>query len=262
MAALLTQQYLFWAFTTLLEVCLFVLLIQQKLYVSHPAFTVYILIAILQSAFVATVYVYFGSSSRQSYFIAWGSQGVVVCARWLAVMEIAKNALGTYRGIWALAKRMLLVLSIVVLAYSIYISKSRWTLVILTADRALELCIAAFIVGMFFFVRYYRVPMLDLDRVLAIGFCLFSCFHVINDSMYEQWRKAIGTLWHYLDTLTFVATLLLWIGATWKHSEVPQTTAQPKLTPEQGSALSGELTSRLDKLNNRLDELFRSKNLR
>src|SRR5277367_5393534 len=108
MAVLLIQQNLFWAFTTMLEMGLLVLLIYRKLYLSHPAFAFYVLIVILQSAFVAAVYGYFGSLSRPSYFIAWGSQAIVICARWLAVIEIARKALGEYRGIWALAKRMLL----------------------------------------------------------------------------------------------------------------------------------------------------------
>jgi hypothetical protein len=258
MAAPLILRNLFWALTTLFEVGLLVVLFRRRLYRSHPAFCFYILVAILQSAVVAFTYGYFGASSRPSYFIAWGSQGVVICTRWIAVVEIAKNALGHYAGIWAMADRIMLVLSVFVLGYSVVSSGSRGTLVILTADRSLELCIATFIVGMFFFVRYYRVPVPPLERFLAIGFCLYSCFLVINDSMYEHWRRAIAPMWSYLDMLTFLASLLLWIRAVSQYSEAPQLTTQTAVSSELYEELSQMLNSRLNVLNSRLDQLFRS----
>jgi hypothetical protein len=258
MAAPLILRNLFWALTTLLEVGLLVVLFRRRLYRSHPAFCFYILVAILQSAVVAFTYRYFGASSRPSYFIAWGAQGVVICARWIAVVEIAKNALGRYAGIWAMVDRVMLVLSVCVLGYSVAASGSRWTLVILTADRSLELCIATYIVGMFFFVRYYRVPVPPLDRFLAIGFCLYSCFLVINDSVYEHWRRAIASMWSYLDMLTFVASLVLWICAVSQYRETLQLAAQTALSPELYQELSQMLNSRWSVLNNRLDQLFRS----
>lgn len=251
-------QNVFWALTTLLEVILLSVLLRKGLPRVYPAFFIYVLSAILQSAIVAASYHYFGSRSAVSFNIAWGSQGAVVVARWFAVIEIARKTLTTFPGIWKMASRILFVLSMGVLFYSIASSRSRWTLIVLNADRAAELCIAAFIVGLFFFVRYYRVPMPHLARMLAIGFCLYSCFGVINDSIYESWRLSFAAMWNYLDMLTFLASLFLWIGAARKYSAVMIPAAEPVLTPERYGELSQKLNSRLHLLNDRLDHLSRS----
>lgn len=258
MIAPLILRNLSWALTTLLELVLLFLLLRRKLYRSHPAFFIYILVAILQSGAVAFSYRYFGSQSARSYDIGWGSQAVVISARWFAVMEIARKALAEYARIWAMASRIVFVLAVCVLVYSIVSSGSRWTLLVLNADRSAELCIASFIVGMFLFVRYYRVPLSHLERTLAIGFCLYSCFFVINDSIYENWLRAVGPLWNHLEMLTYFATLLLWVGAVRRYSEKRNEDTLTVLTPEAYGKLSQKLNSRLHLLNNRLDHLFRS----
>jgi hypothetical protein len=258
MAAPLILRNLSWALTTLLEVVLLLYLVRRRLYRSHPAFFIYILVVILQSAILAASYSYFGTESARSYDIGWGSQGVVVCARWFAVMEIARKALAEYAGIWAMASRILFVLAVCVLVYSIASSGSRWTLVVLNADRSAELCIASFIVGMFLFVRYYRIPMANLERMLAIGFCLYSCFFVINDTIYEKWLRSASSFWNHLDMLTYFASLLLWIGAVHQYSATRNEATPTPLNPELYGELSQKLNSRLHLLNNRLDQLFRS----
>jgi hypothetical protein len=258
MAAALILRNLSWALSTLLELVLLYFLLRQKVHRSHPAFFSYILIALLQSAVVATAYRVFGPAGAASYNIGWGSQVVVICARWLAITEIAKKALGEFSGIWAMVSRVLFVLGMGVLVYAIVGSRDKWTLAVLTADRAVEMCIASFIVAMFVFVKYYRVQMSQMDRMLAIGFCLYSCFFVINDSIYQAWIRTAGPLWNYLETVTYLATLLLWIGAVMQHSESPIAANASALTPEDYLELSGKLNSRLHVLNNRLDKLFHS----
>jgi hypothetical protein len=128
----------------------------------------------------------------------------------------------------------------------------------LNAARSAELCIASFIVGMFLFVRYYRIPLANLERMLAIGFCLYSCFFVINNTIYEKWLRSAGSFWNHLDMFTYFASLLLWIGAVRQYSEARNEATPAPLTPELYGALSQKLNSRLHLLNNRLDHLFRS----
>lgn len=252
----------FWALSTLLEIVLATIIIRRRLYRSHPFFFAYILTAIVQSALLAGAYIYFGQRASVSFYVGWGTQAVVICARWFAVMEIAKRVLGQYLGIWALMARILVFLGFSVLAYSIFSSGSRWKLIVLNADRAVELCIASLIVAILLFVRYYRVPMGNLERMLAIGFCLYSCFVVINDSIYESWRTAFADLWNYLDMLTFTASLLLWIAAV-RTADVSLASASPvALAPELYAELSRKLNSRLLLLNNRLNHFFRSEDSR
>jgi hypothetical protein len=258
MVAPLILRDLYWGLTVLLEGMLLLYLVRRKRYRSHPAFFRYIVLIIVQSGILAITYVYLGEHSESTYRISWATQGIVICARWLAVIEIARRTLARYAGIWALANRILLALSACVLAYSIVTSRSAWTLVFLNANRAMALCIAAFIVVMFVFVRYYRVEMLRFERMLAIGFCLYSCFAVINDSILETWLGAVATLWTYLDMLTFLASLLLWIGAARTSPESSSIVTEPVVKSELYWDLAQKLNSRLHLLNHRLNHLFRS----
>jgi hypothetical protein len=261
MAVPLLLRNVYWGLTTVLELIVLVYLVRRRRYLSHPAFFRYIILIIAQSAITATAYSYFGEDTQSAYDIVWTTQGVVICARWLAVIEIARRTLARYTGIWALATRIFLVLSACVLAYSILSSRSRWEHFVLNADRAVELCIAVFVVCMFLFVRYYAVDMDTLERMLAIGFCLYSCFRVINDSIYESWFRAGGNLWTnvwtYLDMLTFLASLLLWIIAVRTAPEETRLEKGPTVKPELYGNLAQKLNARLNLLNDRLNNLFR-----
>jgi hypothetical protein len=262
MVELLTVGNLSWSFTTLLELILLYYLVHRKLYRSHFSFFAYVVAVILQSAVVALAYAHFGFRSVASYNIAWSTQAVVLCLRWLAAVDIARKALAAFAGIWEFAVRILFVVTAFVLVYAVWSSHDRWNLAILTADRAEELCIASFIVFFLLFVRYYRVPIPTLERMLAIGFCLYSCFSVINMSVYERFRLPYTSLWNYLNGLAFMASLLLWISAARRHSESPVPAVPPVLTVEHYARLSADLNTRLQLLNHRLDHLFRSEDSR
>jgi hypothetical protein len=254
----LSLRDLSWALNTLLELVLLFFLLRRKLYRSHGPFLIYIVAVILQSAVVAASYRYLGERSVASFNIAWSSQAVVICTRWFAVIDIAKKALEGFSSIWELAVRVLFVGTACVLIYAIGSAGNRWTLAVLTADRAEELCIAAFIVFLLIFLRYYGLPLNDLERMLAIGFVLYSCSAVINNSIYEHFRLPFAPLWNYLEMLTFIASLTLWIGAVRRYAESTEVAAEPALTPEHYLELSQKLNSRLHLLNQRLDHFFRS----
>lgn len=247
-----------WALTTLLEVILVAFIFWRRVNRTHPAFSLYILVAVVQSGLVACSSRYWGPQSIQNFNMFWGSQAVVVSARWLAVAEITRKVLAGYSGIWAMVSRILFAMGAVILAYSIALSRNRWDLVVLNADRAVELCIGAFIVCIFFFARYYRLSMANLERQLAIGFCLFSCSWIINNSIFESWRDSRGIWWNFFGVFSFFATLILWLNAVRQPAEARREAPQQPLSPATYAELSQQLDSRLHALDNRLSHLFRS----
>lgn len=252
-----------WVLTTALKLLLLFYLVQRRLYRSYPAFVIYVLTTILQTIGEAAAYRHWGFRSIQSWNIYWGSQGVVVCTRWLAIVEIARKLLANYPGIWRLANRLLFAVGICALAYSVLASANKWQLAVLYVDRGVELSIAAFLVSLFLIARYYRVPMGGLERYLAIGFSLYSCFWVINASIVDRWGAAsLEGLRNFLEILTFFATLLLWIGAVRKHTVAEAETVPTPVSPETYTKLSLEVNTRLHLLNQRLIHLLRAKDSR
>ena len=251
-----------WLFVSLVEVLFLAYLVVLRVYRSHLFFFLYALSLVIQTAAVALAYRHWGNESSEYSYAAWISQAFIVGMRWLAVAEIARQILGKYTGIWRLANIMLFVLGLAVLAYAILISGMQLNSMVMSADRGVEMCIAVFVVGMFSFARYYRLPIADLERQLAIGFCLYSSVWVINDTIYLGWRRWLGPTWDFILTIAFLASLALWAKAFRAPVASPLTAPEPELSPEIYAHLSEEVNSRLLTLNTRLNHLLRSEDSR
>ena len=153
-----------WLLVSVVEVLLLVFVLYRRQYRSHPLFTLYVFSLVLQTTVAFLAYRRWGAGSWQYFNVAWLSQASVVCARWLAVVEIARKVFVRYSGVWRLASIILLTMSLGVLVYSILAAGSRFSFIVLAAGRGVELCIALFIVAVFVSARYYRLPMVDAER--------------------------------------------------------------------------------------------------
>ena len=173
-------------------------------------------------------------------------------------MEVARRILCPFSGIWALGRRMLLVATGGVLVYAALLSREYWYKLPLNVDRGVGLAGAAVIVTLLLFARYYGLPMDNLDRSLCIGFCLYSCFTVINDSLLEKWVTSYLNFWSFLGVLTYLASLLLWLGAARAYSETAPARVPVVVPKELYGKLSSELNVRLRLLNDHLNQLLNS----
>lgn len=246
-----------WALTTALELALFVLLVRRKVGRGYPAFFAYLVSVILQSMTVAALYRTPNLNELAVWLMAWGTQGLVVFFRALVVVELNRRVLRRYIGIWALARRLFLGVAVAVLAYDLALSKGDWQWLILNGVRGLELAMAAVIVTMLLFARYYRVPVNQIQRALAVGLCLYSVFYVINYSLLEKIIQQYAVLWNFLGISAFIASLLVWIGAANQYAEAEEIAAPPAIPAELYGKLSSEVNSRLLLLNRQLIQFLR-----
>jgi hypothetical protein len=255
MAETLTFDRILWGATFSLNAGLVVLLLYRKNHRVLPFFFFYALLDLLHGVVVLESYRIWGFNSPISFKIAWGSEGLVIVARALAVAEVCRLVLAKYRGIWALGWRIFLAAGFLLLAYAWTVGGHSWRLVTLTAHRSLELAMAAAILALFVFAHYYQVVVEATARFLAIGFFLYSCFQVLNDTILERWLTHYSTLWNLIGTLTFLASLLLW---TWALRLTQQHLAsEPDLLPENRyRSLSPAINARLKSLNERLSHFW------
>lgn len=255
----ITLRNLLWMVTTSAEVILFLLLIRQKLLKTYPAFAVYVLSTIVQSAFAVFCYTRLGFDSRLTSHLIWGSQGVVIALRFVATIEMARRILSEYRGLWSLGKRLLATIGVFTVLYSLLVANKQFNLVVLNLDRGVELAIATVIVGLLLFARCYLLPIAPLDRALAIGFSLYSCFYVINDTIFEKLHNKFLEMWGYLDILTFLASLLIWNQAVWIYAEARSELKTPKsVTKDLYGRIAPEFNVRLKNLNEQVSQLLRA----
>jgi hypothetical protein len=249
-------QNLLWAADVVGKIVLLIVLAVCKNYRLYPIFFFYLLTTLAHDVVAFVTYQRWGFDSATAYRIAWGAQGIVLFARALAVAEVCRHLLSRYRGVWALAWRILLLSAALVFSYSILAARHHWRLALLTADRGLELSIATVIVVLLLFARYYGVKVEPVVRSLAVGFCLYSCFAVLNNTVLERWLHDYSVLWNLLGMLAFLASLSIWTWAL-RHS---QSEPQPKeiLLPSGiYQAIAPEINLRLRLFNEQLSRFWK-----
>ncbi len=249
-----------WILTTTIECALLVQLVRRNFLDKYPWFSVYLASTIVQSMVVAAAYRAIETPNMVLWKIAWGSQIIVVFLRFQALVEFMRRVLGRYLGIWALAWRLLFTVGILAMANSLLFSKGDWYWISLNVERGLELSIGAIIVTLLLFARYYRLGIQRLHLAFLTGLCLYSTFFVLDYTLLERHVQKLSNFWGFLDILTYLATLLIWLNAVSRYPE-PEAAKEPEAIPKElYGKLSSELNVRLHLLNQQLNQLLRSEN--
>ena|SRR5215831_4520611 len=251
-----------WGGTTLLEAILLVLLLRRKVFQDYPWFFGYVLTAFAQSVGAAFLYRESGWKPETVWNIAWGTQALVVLMRALTLVELIRSTLAKYSGIWGLTRRVLAGVAVVLTGASLLFSKGMYQWVIMNAVRGLELAMAAVIVAMLLFARYYRLPVPPMSRALGVGLCLYSAFYVLDYSLLENVLQQFADFWNFLALTTFIASLLLWIHAANRYTAAEAGAQPATVPPVLYGKLSGELNLRLHLLDRELTQILRSQERR
>jgi hypothetical protein len=255
MIKLVQIQEILWAANVSVGLLLALLLIVRKDYRVYPAFSVYILVNLIQALLLFLGSHRWGLSTLGLWLMGSLTESFVLIARALAVAEICFRLLARYSGVWGLARRVLLLLAGLVFIYSILLARHDWRLAFPSTHRAMELSIASIIVTLLIFVRHYDVETSRADRLLAIGFCLYSCFAVLNITLLERFLDDYSALWNLLGAFAFLASLSLWTWAILKPQS--QTEAGQILLPRGVyQSLTPEINLRLRLLNEQLSRFW------
>jgi hypothetical protein len=245
-----------WGVNAAAGIGLLIVLLVRKNYRAYPIFTFYMIANLIAGGFAYLIFRRSGFSLWALWHLGWGMQAAVIFARALAVAELCRHMLSRYVGVWGMAWRVLLGSAALVLLYSSVVGKYRWDLVVTRADRSVELAIAVVLVGVLLFVRYYRVQIDSASRLLALGFCFYSCFNVLNNTILERYLRDYVGVWNILGMTAYLMSLLLW---TWAlrvtQSEVEH--EQPLLSAEVYQTLVPQVNLQLRALNERLIEYWK-----
>src|SRR5260221_14448 len=236
-----------WGLATVLTLFLLGRIVVFQQYRSHPLFTLYLAVNLLQTAVGVILYQGYGFTSSQTYSIAWTTQGLVVVARALVVGEVCYQILAKFTGIWAMAVRILSLCAFAALILALYFGRRGYHFGIFALEIALEASMATLIAGLFFFVRYYRVPLTRSTGLLAFGLGLLSCCKILNDVVFERFLKITGSSWNYVSSAAFLGILAVWV---WALRELV-----PATTPERVMAASQVYASMMPSVNRQLVQL-------
>jgi len=255
MVHLQTAEQICWGLNIFLRVFVPCLLIFRKNIRSFPFLAAYLFVNLTKGLAIFLAYRVWGRDSWPSYRIAWGAQAVVLCARALAVAELCRFLLDRYRGIWSLAWRVLVSCVGIILLYPSVSSEHTLRGVVIGANRALELAIATVIVVLFVFLRHYEVVSESSVRLLALGFCVYSCIEVLNYTILERFASAYS-IWNALGVFAYLPCLLVWSWALRKTIPGPAV-APALLSRSVYHKISPEINARLRALNEQLIQFWR-----
>jgi len=238
--------YAIWIVGELLAFLVCALAYRRRLYRRLPFFTAYMTALAAESVVLWTVYRAFGYGSWAAYDVAWTSNAILLTGRGLIIGELCFRLLREYRGIWALAWRILLaVSSLFVLNAAIEsISQPYWLdTFVLTLDRDLELAAAGVLIALLLIGRYYQLDLDPLERRIAAGLFVWSITIVITNAVmvhavathlpgwngYHAWIQQTQSLWTAARILPSVSVLGVW--AVTLAQPVPAARPAPVLLP-------------------------------
>ncbi len=257
--------YLLWGAGTALELLLCALALRNGLFRRLRFFTLYVLlVAIYEVTWFGAIHA-LGYKSKGAFYFFWLAQAILLFARAVAIAELCQHILGPYRGVWALAKSILLGIALILLGYATIatLGRTSWiTAFILTAGRGLELAAAVILLTLLFISAYYRIRLEPVVRLVALGLCFFSTVQMLNNSFLVEWLvqyfrlMRFFPLWDGIRTVSFNVAVVIWCLAVWRP--LSATAPGAILLPQQVYAeLAPQVNYRLRMLNQRLLEMLK-----
>jgi hypothetical protein len=255
-----STELLLWVLGILLQLGVCVLIFGRGLHRRLPIFSSYAVLVLLEAILVWWVYRRWGYQSWTAWYFAWVAQGVSIIARGLAVSELCWKILRPYTGVWGLAWRLLVFLSVMLTVRAMVRAQgdADWVVpFVLTAEQGLELMIAAVLLALLAICAYYRIGAEPSYRWIVIGLSFNSIIQALNNSFLRNWLSTHILFWNGIRLSSFDIAIVVWCLALWRP--LPAERPAPVLLSQQAyDELTPQVNYRLRILNQRLLEILRS----
>lgn len=255
------------------DVLLCALVFARHLQKRLPFFAVFAVTILVTSLGTTFVYAYFGFRSPISYYAWWVAVAATLLTRSFAIAELCRDVLRAYRGIWALAWRLLGLMAAGLLVNAAIDAEGQphWFAAYgFTLERDVEIASVVILVAMLLVTAYYRLPTEPLQKWLVLGLSLFCVIQFVNSTFFRDFfvqfvssRMALQSqinqmndLWNTVYIASSCLCIGMWCFALRKPLAEPAT--RPVLLPaELYPALSPEINLQLRSFNDRLLELLK-----
>ena len=252
--------YLLWGASTVLGLGVCAAAFRRRLLPRLPLFTSYLVLVVAHNLSVWGAYLIWGYASRFAFYWFWLTQAAVLAARAMAIAELGWRVLREYRGVWALAWRLLCAIALLLLLHAAFNARDnafRIDAFLLTAERGLELAVVGILVLLLAICRYYQIRLEAVHRMIALGLGFYSAVQVLNDSFSRIWLTQYFELGNRIRMVSFGVALVIWLLALLRP--LPDAAPAPALLPQSVyDELSPQVNYRLRVLNQRLLEILKS----
>lgn len=268
--------------TVTFEVALCGLVFVNRVQRVLPFFAAYVTALLTNTVAVWIVYQTFGFHSQTAYFCGWSSLLINATMRSLAIGELCRYKLASYRGIWGLTWRFLAGVSVFFLVHAAFDASgqpNRLAIYSLTLDRDLDIAAIGILAALLLIHNYYGLSLEPLQRKIASGICFISVVDVCGDSVLRSlftgyllptftanhtalWAglqrqfERVEDVYSTVHLLCFMAAMGIWCYAVRKP--IPAQAERPVLLPaEVYREMSPAINLRLSAFNDRLVELLK-----
>jgi hypothetical protein len=225
---------LLWGIGAALKVSLCALVFYRRLYRRFPFFTLYASLLVAEVAFVWFAYRTWGYTSRAGWYAYWLALGIVLTARGLVIAELCSACLKNYAGLWSLARRLLLLAALALLAsasFAAVLNGYRIDTFVLAAERGLELAAAVILILLFAISVRYKVWLEPMERSILLGLALYSIFQMLNRTFMSPWMTPYFSWWESVRIGCFDIAMLIWLYPL--RQPLPSASEAPALISEQ-----------------------------
>ena len=247
-----------WALSIGAQILVLTLLVAKGHVRALPLFTIYITLNLCQAALLIIVYSRFLFNSYDAQVLSWFSEGITLIAQAFASTEVLHRVLRPYRGIWALAWRLLAITSFLVVCYAAGSAKQNPEWILMILGRGFHLTFTVATVSCLLLIRFYEIPVHRVYKALLTGFCLFSCSVVIADTLLPvltaRHNSGYSEIWNSLALAVFVIVQIVWTFALREPLAVPRDQA---VLPATYARFSPEINLRLRALNELLCKFWK-----
>lgn len=254
----------------------------RKVWFRLPLFATYAMLLLIGTLAVQLVYFQYGFLSKTAYYSFWAIVGLVGLARGFAIAELCRNTLRAYRGIWALAWRILVVMAagfFVHAAWDAWGQPERVEIYGLTLERDIAVGSIAILLAIFLFRKYYSLEIQPLEKWIAVGMILLCVIDALNNTLLSDIFTKYLSFWFFTKYKTFWSGISMQVDqakdvwnavrvsaivtsvSVWglaMRKPLPEPAPAPELLPREVYAeFSPAVNLRLRAFNDRLLELLK-----
>ncbi len=251
---------LLWGIGAALKGLLCALVYYRRLYRRLPFFTLYASLLVAEFAFVWFAYHTWGYASRAGSYAYWSALGIVLTARGLAIAELCSVCLKNYAGLWSLARRVLGLAALALLAsasFTAALNQYRIDKFVLAAEEGLEFAAAVILILLFAITVRYKVWLEPMEHSIFLGLALYSIFQMLNRTFMSRLLTPYFPWWESVRIGCFDIAMLIWLYAL--RQPLPSAPEGPALIGEQAALdLLRQLLQGMRELTNELKRMVKA----
>jgi hypothetical protein len=209
-----------WVAAILLQAGLALILLRRGLVRRFPAFFVYTVYEVLLSTFLYTID-HMDAVSSDDYMKAFiaGAAGsaalrfALACEIFIQVFESYSRLKGFGGVVFRWATTILMIVAVLVVAYTTGLQQDQFTIAFLVVDRAINLIQCGLLVFLVLLASFLRFSWTGYTMGIALGFGVFSSAELCRMALQAQYGKNFGwKVFPVIAMVVYIGCIAIWIA--------------------------------------------------